>query len=116
MKNGTQATPMDALTSLMSGGGWKGLDTFSEEAQAQNKKQAQQRYQRALEVSQAFTDTKGAVALGILRDMTMGQPTFPVDTLGLANAIGFGVYREGQNSLVRWIEKQIEIAEQGPPK
>ena len=61
----------------------------------------------------AFSKGNGAKALKILRDMTIEQPCFNPE-VG-ENAARMGFTREGQNSIVRYIEQQMQLAEEGPP-
>lgn len=94
--------------------GWNALDPNSTTAQTQKAEASLKRYERARIIADAFSGEKGAAALNLLVDQTIEAESWQPDSLGLINAIGFGIYREGQNSLVRWIRQQIRIAEQGP--
>lgn len=94
--------------------GWSALDPASPDHVAAKADNARARYERALEVAAPFMTPAGQLCLSHLRAQTVESPTWKVDELGLVNAIGFGILREGQNTLIRYIERQIEIAQQGP--
>lgn len=114
------ASPMAGLADLLeklgvkTGDGWAGVDPTSEDNAAQREQQALERFQRAKVIADAFADQKGQRALLALREQTIELPSWKPDELGFLNAIGFGMYREGQNQLIRFIERCIEIAAQGP--
>lgn len=107
----------DLLTKLGITGnaeGWAGLDPTSPDNTAAREQQARERFERAKVIADAFTDDKGRRALQALRDQTVELAAWKPDELGLLNAIGFGIYREGQDQLIRFIERCIETAERGP--
>lgn len=87
---------------------WDKIDPTS--AREANSKQALERYERARIIAAGVSDD----ALAVMREMTIEAVSFDVAGLGLPNAIGMGIMREGQNSIVRWIEQQKRIAAQGP--
>jgi hypothetical protein len=95
-------------------GGWASLDEKAPEAEAARKEHALRRYERAQVVAAPFMTPGGQACLAELRAATIESPAWQPDQLGLLNAIGSGILREGQNSLVRWIQQQIEIVQQGP--
>lgn len=105
--------PKDFLT-----GEWN-FPSPEQEAKAQAVSDEDQE-RRALDVYDAdcvvrdcFTQGAGPAALGILKAMTIDQPCFnPEVTI---NPDQFGYLREGQNSVIREIEKRIARAERGPP-
>ena len=90
--------------------GWEALDPTSPKNTEAKERAALERYHRAKAIADGVSDE----ALEIMRDMTIEPSSWQVGELGLLNAIGFGILREGQNSLVRWIMDQKRIAAQGP--
>lgn len=93
---------------IPTGEGWEGLDETA--GAAAKAAQSLERYNRAKIIADGVSDA----ALGMLHDMTIGGSAWQVHELGLLNAIGFGIMREGQNSLVRYIQDCKRIAAQGP--
>ncbi len=106
--------PVQRLNELLSmfgksGEGWAGLEeTGADEASAH------ERWQKAMIVARPFMTDEGRQSLGSLRADTLGQATWDRD-LGLLNGVANGLFREGQNSIIRYIEQCIEIAAEGPP-
>lgn len=96
-------------------GGWKELEESAGELTDQQKLSGIERYERASVVARPFMSPEGKACLAALRASTVESSSWQVDQLGLINAIGYGVFREGQNALVRYIEKCISVAMQGPP-
>lgn len=90
--------------------GWDALDPASEANRENAERSAQERYQRAKVIASGVSDE----ALAVMRTMTIEEPAFQVNELGLLNGVAFGILREGQNGLVRWIELQKRIAAAGP--
>lgn len=90
--------------------GWAGVDPTNPSSDENKKRSALERYNRARIISDGVSEE----ALEVMREFTIEAQTFNVPDLGLVNAIGFGIWREGQNALVRWIEQQKTIAAQGP--
>lgn len=89
---------------------WEKLDPMSSSAQEANAAQQRARYERACIIARGVSDD----ALAVIEEQTIAQETFPVASLGLFNAVGFGIMREGQNQLARWIRQQKAIAAAGP--
>lgn len=106
------------LKSLGGGGrvpeGWAGVDATSPENAANKAQQAQERYEFALSIAAPFMSQAGRTSLEALRRVTIESPAWKPDELGLLNAVGYGIFHEGMNSLVRYIERMIDIAQQGP--
>ena len=106
--------PVDFLT-----GGWDGFQTPEQEAAAQTvsdedqERRALNIYDEDCVIRDCFTKDAGPAALKILRSMTVDQPCFNPEVA--MNPAEFGFLREGQNSVIREIEKRIERAERGPP-
>ncbi len=69
----------------------------------------------AQEIARPFSTPEGQIALQRLRQATIQAATFDAD-LGLLNGIAMGFAREGQNSVIRYIENCIRRAEEGPPE
>jgi hypothetical protein len=112
---GTVKVPGDVAGMLAALGvkaqeGWDAMDPASPANAEQKERSARERYQRAKIIADGVSDE----ALNMMREQTTDASTWQVGELGLLNAIGFGIMREGQNSLVRWIEQQRRIAAQGP--
>ena len=110
------ATP-DAVAALLASlgvnkgaEGWKALDETDPASDPNKQRAALDRYNRA----RIIADGISAEALELMREFTIEAQTFNVPDMGLVNAIGFGIWREGQNALVRWIQQQKQIAAQGP--
>lgn len=82
------------------------------EAEAQREHVEQQRRTDAKLFHSTFSKGSGVKVLKILRDMTIEQPCFNPEVGESAARQGFT--REGQNSIVRYIEQQMQIAEEGP--
>ena len=81
-----------------------------EEVAEQNHRVAFDRFQAASVIAAPFMLPEGRLALSELRARTIEHPAFvPGETEG------YGYMREGQNSIVRFIETCIRVAEQGPP-
>ena len=96
-------------------GGWTALQDQEEQTQAARDRAAMEQYEEAKIIADAFSGAKGKKALDLLRAKTVDQAAFRVDELGLINAIGYGVFREGQDALVRYMFQCIARAEEGPP-
>lgn len=90
--------------------GWDALDPTSPANVENRNREALERYNRAKIIADGVSDE----ALALMREMTVEAQTWQVHEMGLLNGVGFGILREGQNSLVRWIEVQKRIASQGP--
>lgn len=104
------AETLKALGITVPAEGWDSLDPTSPKNLEARERQALERYNRAKAIADGVSDE----ALEIMREQTLDIATWQVGELGLLNAIGFGIMREGQNSLVRWIMEQKRIAKQGP--
>lgn len=90
--------------------GWEAMDPTSPENRENKARNAIERFERAKVIADGVSDE----ALLMMQELTLDAATFNVPDLGLINALGFGVWREGQNALVRWIKQQKQIAAQGP--
>lgn len=108
---------MDAqaeLSKLLGGGfsadGWAGLEPQDDV----NQNNTEERFLKAKEVADAFLTPAGKVCLQRLREATYLNASWLVDRQGLLDAVGYGIFREGQNSLVRWIDLCIKTAQEGP--
>jgi hypothetical protein len=112
--------PMQQLNELLQNtnnlDGWSGLGQQAEQAtEEQTRAHALQRYEAARVIAAPFMTAQGREALEKMREQLAGNPKWPVDELGLINAVGYGVFREGQASVVRWLDQCIKVAEEGPP-
>lgn len=112
--------PMPALQRLLGGGGmsengWSGLDQQNADADKQHEA-ALARYEDAAKIASAFNGSAGREALRKLRELTIDRPTWPAEGAGgFYDAAAYGFAREGQNSIIRHIERCIEHVEKGPP-
>jgi hypothetical protein len=103
-------TGIDEQVRSLLGGGWAGLEEGEPKVDPRH---ADEQYRVDRMLYAAFSDGPGAEALAHLRDMTIHQPAF-VPGSGV-DAIMQGFTREGQNSIVRYIDMRMRRAEQGPP-
>lgn len=79
-----------------------------QDQQAQAASMAQ--FQAAHIIAAPFLSASGQACLAELRSRTIEQPCFLP-----GEQDGYGFMREGQNSMVRYIETCIRVAQQGPP-
>ena len=114
------STTKETIDALLAGqlkfgeSGWGGLDNAAALNEEQQKQQQLRRYQQAREVAAPFMTTAGQHTLQLMREKFNHAPTW-IDGLGLLQAVASGFAREGQNSVVRWIEDCIAVAQAGPP-
>lgn len=105
----------DIINNLLGGGfadnGWAGLQGLPNKQGTYE--QELENYEKAKSLSDAFIDKPEALAH--LRSITIEAASFPVEELGLVNAVGYGIFREGQNSIYKYILGCIDIAKKGPP-
>lgn len=99
------------LAELMQGG-WSDLEKITEPPPP-SPEQMDEQYRMDKILHDAFTTPTGAEALQHLREMTIEKPAFN-PALGLVGILQ-GFSREGQDSLVHYIEGRIKRAELGPP-
>jgi len=111
---------MEAVHKLLAGGfsenGWAGLesgDTRTNEERQQE--MAQTRYDNAQIVAGPFASAAGRKSLAKLKAMTIEQPGWNAENKDFHSAAAYGFVREGQNSIVRYIEDCLRILEEGPP-
>lgn len=90
--------------------GWAALDPTSPKNLEARERSAHDRYVKA----KIIADGISTEALLALEELTTDAPTWQVAELGLLNAIGFGILREGMNSVTRYIKQQKAIAAAGP--
>lgn len=100
-------------------GGWEGFSTPEQDAAAQQvsdegqERRSLDQYDDDCAIRDCFTQGSGPAALAVLRRLTIDQPCFNPEVA--VNPNQFGFLREGQNSVVREIEKRMKRAELGPP-
>lgn len=70
-----------------------------------------ERYRVDMLYARAFASEAGQAVLAHLRSQTIEQPAWVP-----GEDPGFGFAREGQNSIVREIERRIRRAAEGPPQ
>ena len=90
--------------------GWDAIDPTSPTNTENKARSAVERFARAKVIADGISDE----AVALLDELTTFSATFDVPNLGLLNGIGFGIWREGQNALMRYIKQQKQIAAQGP--
>lgn len=96
--------------------GWDGLAATTEKLTAEQQHAAAlARFENASDIARAFTGPDGELALSRLRDRTIYQPTWTPDAVSAMDGAAAGFAREGQNSIIRFIETCIRITEEGPP-
>lgn len=120
MAQAQQTNGEDLLQRFLSGegAGWAGLDEIDSHSRESAQQAQWRQYEQAVVIAKPFQTPDGRAALAKLRELTTEQPTFAADLAAQGNgdyAVYQGFAREGQNSIVRWIEAQIAIAEAGPP-
>ena len=72
-------------------------------------------YTSAQKFQKLFSTANGKAVLELLMDQTLRRSTWlPGDNSDVT--MSFGLHREGQNSIMVWILKHLEIAQAGPPK
>jgi len=100
----------DDLDTIL-GGGWDALN--DENTTKTRTANAREEHAYATRIARPFLTAAGRETLQMMRTVTVEATTWDA---GLGpNAVNHGFWREGQNSIVRWIEKCIAIAEAGPP-
>lgn len=91
--------------------GFESLEPGSTDAQKEALAlQRQQNYEMALRFKRVFTSEDGAAIIRHLRDKTIEDSTFRA-SMGLLNGAAHGFAREGQNTIVRYIEDMIKAAD-----
>jgi hypothetical protein len=93
-------------------GGWAGLNSDAA-TQAANTENAHEQWLMASRIAKPFIGREGQEALQLLAERTTENTTWDPD-LG-PNAVNNGFFREGQNSIVRFIRQCIAKAQEGPP-
>lgn len=91
----------------MTGEGWDGLD----ESPQLDPAAAQAQYRLDMTYARAFASEAGQAVLAHLRSQTIEQAAW---VPGQHHSLGYA--REGQNSIVREIERRIRRAAEGPPQ
>lgn len=94
-------------------GGWKSLIEQQREPKEVTREVLQGQYESALVIARPFMGKDGAASLAALAARTTENVTWDPE-LG-ANAVNHGFFREGQNSIVRFIRACMETVEKGPP-
>jgi len=101
------------LESLLQGfGGWGDLQAGQDPKVSQQDKE--EMYRQALTIGAPFMTPAGRACLAMLKTMTTENVTWNPEG-GLLAGVANGFHREGQNSMIRYIEAQMRIIEQGPP-
>ena len=116
MTQKTASAVEEVLAASFLEGGWGALNDTTAELTAEQRHQGQlTKYENALDIAKPFMDDNGAVCLNRLRAMTVLQPTWAPESVSAMDGAAAGFAREGQNSLIRFIETCIQVAEAGPP-
>lgn len=96
--------------------GWGGFEQGQRELPDDQKKklerEAQDRLEKQRAIAKKFKGPQGKLALSYLRELTIEQPCFNPN-LPDGVAVNFGFFREGQNSIVRDIERLVDQLEKG---
>lgn len=90
--------------------GWAGLDEPAPGDDDAREAELMRRYELDLAFQRCFASDAGRQVLAHLRALTIEQPAW---VPGQDASLGFA--REGQDSLVREIERRIRRAAEGPP-
>ena len=93
--------------------GWGALG--GAETAKQQHQQAVERYEFAQAVAAAFVG-KGKLGLQNLRTQFYDPPTWTPHVTNIDDTTAYGFIREGQKSVIQFIENCIKIAAEGPPK
>jgi hypothetical protein len=108
--------PMNNLNAILAGKFGEGWDGLESEPSPQATYEANlARYQGALDIAAPFRNTEGRKALEALRNLTTRKPTFDAEGREFYSAAAYGFAREGQNSIIRHIERCLDMVDQGPP-
>ena len=94
--------------------GWGSIDPKT--TAIQQHKQASEQFEFALSVAAAFSTPKGKVALVQLRERFERPPTWTPHVTNISDTTAYGFIREGQKSVITFIENAIKLAEKGPPE
>lgn len=92
--------------------GWGGVDAPTAVSEADQEQAAEEEHRVNTAIHRTFKSGTGAIVLEWLRGRTIEQPTF---NPALVHPAEQGFTREGQNSIVREIERRMRVAEDGPP-
>lgn len=118
-EEGNGASPLENiqrdLVQALSGTRTRSWDENFGGAGGMTQAQKEEQYQLALTVAQPFMSESGRASLAELRRRTIEQPSFPFKSVDAAMLAYYGCAREGQNMMVRWIERCIHVVEEGPP-
>lgn len=72
-------------------------------------------YASSQKFQKLFSTTNGQAVLELLMDQTLRRSTWMAGDNAHVT-MSYGLHREGQNSIMVWILKHLEIAQAGPPK
>ena len=101
----------DQIDDLL-GGGWASLIQNQSEQEEYAYEVALKNYNDA----KAVVDGISAEAFAVLYEKCVEPPTWRVDELGTINAVGYGIFREGQKSIHDYIKSCRKLVEMGPPE
>ena len=105
------------LRGAFSENGWEGLQATTENLTTEQQHSAMlAKFEGALEIARPFMDDDGKLCLARLNAMTILQPTWAPEAVGAMEGAAAGFAREGQNSIIRFIQGCIATAEAGPPQ
>ena len=108
----------DAINKILAGNmttdGWNSLTGDGAlESQEATHEQLVAAWQRKRDIAVPFIEHP--LALQLLREQTIDEPAFKPDEFGAFDAIVYGLFREGQDSMIRFIEACVKQAKEGPP-
>lgn len=112
---------VDSINKVLSGSflesGWDGFKEKNAELTAEAQHAAAlKRFEYAQEIARAYTSPDGKIALARLRASTVNLPTWDPEATGAMDGAAAGFAREGQNSIIREIDRLIAVAAEGPPQ
>lgn len=90
--------------------GWEAIDGADDAAAEANRHVALEQYVTATVIARPFMTADGQAALAALRRSTLEMPAWVP-----GQDASYGFAREGQDSIIRYIEDCITLARRGPP-
>lgn len=107
----------DILRANFAESGWSGLDESAAQLTAEQRHEhALAQFEQAMEIARPFMNNDGQIALAKLKQRTTEAATWDPQATGAMEGAAAGFAREGQNSIIRFIEDCIRIAQNGPPR
>lgn len=103
---------VDGVLNQWDEGGWDALSDIlnREENRTYTKSQKEERVEQAAAFTAVFRSAAGQIVLERLLDLTLRRASW-LGRLSKDEALTYGLFREGQNSIVAIIMKELLIAE-----